>query len=522
MRIMTADEVRTALAGEAEIALLDVREHGQYGEGHPLLAVNLPYSRIEIAAPALLPRKSVPIVLLDDGDGVADKAARRLTGLGYTDIAILKGGAPAWHEAGHVLFKGVNVPSKVLGELVELARHTPSVNAEELKAWQDRGDAFVLLDGRPDAEHRRMSVPGSIGCPSTELGYRFGAMVPDSTVPVVVHCAGRTRSIIGAESLRELGVENPVYALKDGTQGWQLAGFELEHGSERFAPPIDARERAFTGDAGRRLRERHGIPTVDQRRVGAWQADADRTLYLLDVRTQEEFLAGRFPGTRHAPGGQLVQATDQWIAVRNARIVLADDTGLRASMTAFWLRQMGHDVHVLACDSSRLVHKETGAPPEPAIAETLPLMPLSELKQAMAKGAVLLDFNPSAAYRKGHIGSARWRIRPRLDRLGLGRASVILLAEDRRMAELAAMDLRELDVTDLHYAPGGPDEWRAAGLEVVATPDDPSDRASVDYLFFVHDRHQGNLDAMRGYLAWETGLVDQLDERDRAVFRLVP
>ena len=79
-----------------------------------------------------------------------------------------------------------------------------------------------------------------------------------------------------------------------------------------------------------------------------FEEDSDRTLYVLDVRDPAEFRAGHRPGSRNAPGGQLVQATDNWVGVRNARIVLVDDTGVRARMAAAWLRQMGHrDVFVV-------------------------------------------------------------------------------------------------------------------------------------------------------------------------------
>ena len=66
------------------------------------------------------------------------------------------------------------------------------------------------------------------------------------------------------------------------------------------------------------------------------------------MRTPEEFAAGAVPGFVHAPGGQLVQATDQWIGTRGARVVLVDDEEVRAPMTAQWLRQLGHEAYVLA------------------------------------------------------------------------------------------------------------------------------------------------------------------------------
>ena len=223
--------LRHWLADGAELALFDVREAGQFGEGHLFFAVPLPYSRLELDAPRLAPRKAVRLVLVDDGDGIATLAAGRLEALGYRQGLVLDGGVAAWQAAGHPLFKGVNVPSKTFGELVEHAYATPHISAHALDQWRREGKRFVLLDGRTLEEHHKMTIPGSVACPNGELAYRIGTLVPDADVPVVINCAGRTRSILGAQTLRNLGLANPVLALENGTQGWYLAGLTLEHGS---------------------------------------------------------------------------------------------------------------------------------------------------------------------------------------------------------------------------------------------------------------------------------------------------
>jgi rhodanese-related sulfurtransferase len=522
MRWLPAQEVKTRLTAGGEIAFLDVREHGQYGEGHPFFAAPLPYSRLEIDAPRLLPRKTAPIILLADGDGVAEKATRRLAALGYTDIAAVEGGVPGWAAVGYALFKGVNVPSKAFGEMVEHARHTPAIDATGLKAMQDRGEDFVLLDGRTVAEYRKMNIPGGIACPNAELGHRLPLLVPDETTPVVINCAGRTRSIMGAQSLIDLGFPNPVLALENGTQGWQLAGYELERGAGRLYPgDLRAAELAASCERANTFIGTHRIPRVDVATLRQWQADEIRSLYVLDVRTAEEFARGHYPGARHAPGGQLVQATDQWVAVRGARIVLCDDTGLRAAITAHWLRQMGHDASVLGYDVTRPAAdqpmEEIGV-----VEEVLPKVDAVALYGMLADGAVaLLDLNGSMAYRHQHIDGAQWAIRPRLERFDIASDQpVVLTAAERALAEYAATDIREMGCGSIHYLAGNEADWRAAGLKIIASPDNPPDKDCVDYLFFVHDRHAGNLEACRQYLAWETGLLDQMDEQEKSVFRV--
>jgi rhodanese-related sulfurtransferase len=522
MERLSPRDVKQRLTGGGEIALLDVREHGQYGDGHPFFAVPLPYSRLEIGAPRLLPRKAAPMVLLDNGDGVAERAAARLAALAYRDIAIMDGGAPAWAAAGYTLFEGVNVPSKAFGEMVEHARGTPNIDAAGLKAMQDRGEDFVLLDGRTVAEYRKMNIPGGVCCPNAELGHRLSTLVPDEQTPIVVNCAGRTRSIMGAQSLIDLGFRNPVRALENGTQGWMLAGFELEHGADRlYRQDLGAAELAASRERAADFIAGHNIPVIKPTTLRQWQSDADRSLYLLDVRTAEEFTQGHYHGATHAPGGQLVQATDQWVGVRGARIVLCDDTGLRAAITAHWLRQMGHDASILDSTESAPVDplpiEEIGV-----VEDVLPRIDAAALRAMLADGAAtLLDLNGGMDFRRRHIEGARWAIRPRLDRLDIAAdRPVVLTAADRAVAEYAAMDLKETGCESVHYLTGTEADWRAAGLAMTATPDDPPDADCIDYLFFAHDRHTDNLDACRQYLAWEIALIGQMDEQEKSAFRI--
>ncbi|MGH6630128.1 MAG: rhodanese-like domain-containing protein, partial [Burkholderiales bacterium] len=257
MKTVTPKQLKAMLHDGAEIALLDVREAGQFGESHLLFATPLPYSRLELGVGALVPRKSVRVVVCDDGVvGVAERAAERLRALGYTDVSVLAGGTKSWDAAGYALFAGVNVPSKTFGELVEHACHTPRVTVQELARMQAAGEDFVILDGRPFSEYQKMNIPGGICCPNAELPYRVSSIVTNPRTRIVVNCAGRTRSIIGAQTLINFGIPNPVVALENGTQGWLLADFKLERGSarrypdhfdEKRLPELQKRARALAG-----------------------------------------------------------------------------------------------------------------------------------------------------------------------------------------------------------------------------------------------------------------------------------
>lgn len=504
-----------------EIALLDVREHGQFGESHLFYAVPLPFSRLEPDIARLVPRRNARCVVYDSGGpgsfGVAERAAGQLEALGWRNVHVLDGGTRAWRAAGHALFAGVNLPSKTFGELAEHAYGTPRISADELAQALARGERIVVLDGRPVSEFRKMNIPTAMCCPNGELPYRVKSIVPDDETPIVVNCAGRTRSIIGAQTLINLGVPNPVYALENGTQGWYLRDHRLEHGGTRAYPP-DSGTPALRGNA-RRLADRFGVETVDAATAREWATQKDRTLYLCDVRTPEEFARGSLPGAQHTPGGQLMQAFDQYIGIRGARLVLFDSDGVRAPTVASWLRQMGHDAWVLEDGlQSGLALQSAAAPQAPPLGR----IGAAEAARLAGRGEIaLVDLRGSMDYRKAHAAGAKWSVRPRLaqDLLDERRPAVIF-ADDVAAASWAVETEWPAGMERPRLLEGGLDAWRNAGFAVEATSDEPPDADCIDFLFFVHDRHDGNKEAARRYLDWETGLVAQLDEREIAAFRL--
>jgi len=337
-------DVRRALLLREEIALLDLRFEAAFATGHPLFAANMAVDRIAVEAAVRLPRKDVPVVLFDDGEGLAADGAERLAALGYSNVRALDGGLRAWRAAGYEVFEDVNSYSKAFGELVEARRHTPSFSADEVaKLIADKAN-IAILDVRRFDEYATMNIPGSVSVPGAELVLRAGEAAPDPETTIIVNCAGRTRSIIGTQSLINAGVPNKVRALRNGTIGWTLARHTLNHGADRrgaIGPfeggPANARDVAY----------RAGVRHVGANEMAALVAETSRTLYRFDVRDAEEYAAGHLPGFRHYPGGQLVQETDMAAPVRGARILLTDDKGVRADMTASWLAQMGWEVYVL-------------------------------------------------------------------------------------------------------------------------------------------------------------------------------
>ena len=513
------------LGDAREIALVDVREEGEFGWNHPLHAINVPYSTLERDIATPVPRLATRIVLIDDGEhDVAARAARRLAALGYSDVAVLEGGVIAWRDAGQTLFAGVNVPSKAFAEFVELAYRTPQLDPQELNARREAEPGLVVLDCRTAEEFERFHVPGAISAPGAELLHLVDAYLDDPARTIVVSCAGRTRGIIGAQALIDAGVRNPVFALSGGTQAWRRAGFELASGA---VPAANAN--AAPGDAAQvradSLAARFDVRWIDHALLREWQADAARTTYLFDVRTAREFDAGHLVGSVHAPGGQLVQTTDRWIGTRRACVVLVDEHRTRAIGTAHWLAQLGIDVYVLRDPFAgmTLVRDRRAADFDaPLRAQAWIAPPVAA--QRLREGAAGFVAGSSAAYRKGHPAGAEWVNRARLDAVIdtlREKQAAVVFGDDDTLASLVAIDLRErVPDAQIECVRGGVAAWRAADLPVDATPQHPADEARIDYLFWAHDRHEGNVAAITKYLQWEEQLPAQIGDAARAGYRL--
>ena len=515
MKTISAAQVRAVLLTEQELALLDVREQGVHYRGHPFFASSAPLSKLELMIGDLVPRRTVPVVVLDaGGEGLAEKAAERLVAMGYTDVAVLEDGCQGWQAAGGELFSGVNVPSKAFGEFVEHHYDTPRIPPEELRRWLAEGRKLVILDSRPYEEYHRMNIPGGIDTPGAELAWRVHDLAPDPDTTVVVNCAGRTRSIIGCQSLRNAGIPNPVVALKDGTMGWDLAGFECERGSKRVAPPPSAKGIAKARAVAETVAQRFEVRFVHAEQVRRWAADPARTLYLLDVRTREEFERSHIAGARHAPGGQLVQASDEYVAVRNARVVLVDPDRVRAVMTASWLNQMGwNDVHVL--DDVSGFALETG--PRPSV-----LIKKWSTVDVGAAGGTVIDFSTSLRYHHSHIPGAWWAVRSRLAeaKASIGEADRLLLtSEDGALAHLAAPEVAALwPQAQVRVLEGGNASWTAAGRPT----ESGTGRATTardDVWYKPYDHASDYQKHARDYLAWEVALVDQIKRDPTVRFR---
>jgi rhodanese-related sulfurtransferase len=396
--------------------------------------------------------------------------------------------------------------------------HVPELEATELHERMERGDKLVILDTRTPEEYQRFCIPGGRSVPGGELALRITDITtdldPDTTI--IVNCAGRTRSIIGTRVLQRMGMQN-VYGLKNGTSGWVLAGYQLETGADRVALPTPSVAGMAAAEAyAARLAQEDGVRFLDVAALQALLARREQeTVYLIDVRTQEEYAAGHIPGFRWFPGGQAVQRSDDVAVVHNCPIVFACDRKARATLTASWYRQMGFN-EVYAVEGGTTAWAASGLALEPGLAEPPPsgldvarsqVSLLSPQALQASQPPVIIFVDTSQDFARGHVPGAHWVPRGWLE-LRIAEVtpsretSVAVTCLDGRNATLAGVTLKELGYQHVAVLDGGMAAWQKAGLPVekglagvMAPPN--------DVVLSGPDR---NFADMMNYLRWEEAL----------------
>ncbi len=517
-KTIACEDLATLLASDKLYAMFDVRERGEFNDCQIAGATSLPRSQIEFRAAELVPNPTIPLVLYDEGGARAQLAAATLAAAGYIDISLLEGGLSAWQKEKFPTVSGVNVPSKAFGEKVHRDRQIPEVTPEELKKLKEQRDDVLIFDTRTPEEFQRFCIPGGNNVPGGDLIHWVDTLSQNPELPVVVNCAGRTRSIIGTAALQRLGLKN-VRALKNGTMGWVLAGYDLELRPARavFTPPPGSREKA--GELALRVAEEEEIFLISPEDMLASFNDKAGVNYLIDVRSEPEYESGHVPGSISVPGGQAVQRADDFIAVPNGRIVFISNAPARAVMAAYWYRQMGfRDVAVLR--GGLHAWRAAGRPLVSGLKQNEPLgfsqavktvrlvAPEEARSRSQSPSLLILDVGSSTDYESGHVPGARWISRGWLD-LELGShvsdfgQTILLTCRDGRRSVLAARTLRNLGYKNCLSLNGGTEGWLAAGY--------PAEKGLTHCLSEANDvvlspSIKGDKAAMRQYLDWEIEL----------------
>ena len=481
-RTITPADLDNLLTSGGWHAFIDVSDPPEYNDAHIPGFSLVPRSEIEFRIGRLVPSKGSPVVLTDDDGRRAALAAPTLERMGYGDVSVLAGGVGRWALEGYPTEWGVNVPSKDFGEKIHVQQHLPELRADEIHQRMQRGEKFVFLDARPPEEHRAVTVPGSRCVPGGELPLRMAELAPDPEATVVVHCAGRTRSIIGTSVLERMGIPN-VYEMTNGTAGWRMAGLELEFGSDRVDMPEPSPESLrLAEEFADRIGREDGVRylTVDEL---SQRMSTGEPPYLIDVRTAEEFSQGHIPGFWWIPGGQVVQKSDEAVAVHDADIIFACDGRARSTVTASWFRQMGFP-NVYVVDGGTTAWADRGFDLEAGMAGIPPfghvdalhetnLVSPDDLRNALdgPNHHAVIFVDPSDRFAAGHVPGSAWAPRGHLeflieDVVASKSQPVVVTCSGGINSVLAGATLRELGYRDVRVLDGGTGAWADAGLPI--------------------------------------------------------
>jgi rhodanese-related sulfurtransferase len=516
MRTISRAALRDLLESEQEYALFDIRETGEYNAGHIPGATSLPRRDLEFRLADLVPVRDTRVIVAGDGTERENLAASTIDSCGYGAVYALDGGVAAWSNTGYSLETGVNVPSKNFGETIHETRAVPEIEPRELHARLERGEALGIFDTRMPAEFGRFCIPGGLNVPGGDL-ILWADDLKQRPETIVVNCAGRTRSIIGTETLRRLGLKN-VFALKNGTMGWLLAGLDLEREPKRTTQRPSERSLLAAEQLAAEIAADERIPFVSVSELRDLMSRRHkRTLYAIDVRSLEEYRSGHIPGFLAVPGGQAVQRADDFVAVRSGTIVFACAQSARAVMAAYWYLRMGFK-NTFVLKGGVQAWLEAGYESETGAPTTTPLgierarsrvdFITGDEAAAAAPDGFILDVGLSTEYAAGHLPGAAWLSRSRLEEIipplyTDRRRPFVVTCADGRQSTFAAATLKELGYRNARVLEGGTERWRSQGrpLEIgltrpLAEANDVVLSASMT----------GDKEAMRKYLEWELRL----------------
>ena len=522
--IINTHDLKALLDSQALYAVIDVRDWGEFALGQIPGTNCVPRGSLEKYISVLVPKTDTHTVLYCDTGQRSTRAAASLETLGYTNVSVLDGGITAWTAAGYETLHGWSLRGKIYGERLQVEEDIPEMTAEELHARLDRGERLPIFDTRTEPEFQTAHLPGAYCAPGGQLALIAPEVAQDKSQTIVTNCAGRTRSLLGAHTLRRMGFSN-VYALKGGTGAWRIAGYtqELEKGDGAPVPWISETSISTCKQFAEQIVQEDGISSIIPQDLHARQENG-KLLYLLDVRLLSEYQAGHIPGALFCPGTQVALLVESLVGVKNAPIITTCADRARAIIAASLLKGTGYpDVSVLEGGTTAWTAAgfdlETGDPEEidfgqpvwmARLLQGLPAgvepqaLPISGLDEATeqadlltpqalqakldaGKPAVLLDVRSIGDFATAHVPGARWLSRGRLD-LQIEHAvpdktsPVVLMCRKGNLSPLSVPTLKAMGYTRVAILQDGFDAWQAAGLPTEQGLGDLSSDAELEKL----------------------------------------
>ena len=315
------------------ISFLDIRERKQYVHGFAFGSVNCPFSKFKYLIKELVPDVNTTLILI----GVKNinqktQIQKILKKLKYHRSFFIKGDYKIWKKYKFPLWAGEYTFSKAFGEWIEITSNIKNLYAKELYKIHKKNHNYLQIDARPKKEFEKFSLPQSVQCSGGELPCYINN-TENLRKNYIVHCAGRTRSIIAYQTLKDFNFKNKKYVLNGGTQNWVLNGFDRKFKNQS---KIKSTKINYKNDLklANSIAKKFKIPSTQI-------MNKQTNCYNFQINSEIKNFK-KIPGWKQVNATTLIQSTDKFISSTNTKILIFSNIPSSAVFTVIWLRRMGY------------------------------------------------------------------------------------------------------------------------------------------------------------------------------------
>ena len=472
IRLVQIDEALQILRTTHRIAFIDVRDRKSYVDEHPIFAVNAPIDSIESQIKQLFGDEPGIALIIGDNPTMTDWAAAVIADATRLTPQIIDGGFDVWKNHRHPVWGGEYTPSKAFGEWVETTGNIQNIKPEDAI----NSPPHYQFDVRPFTEFQKFSLPSSIHCPTGQLG---ALTIPHSSI--YLHCAGRTRGIIAAQTLADQDFDASIYCITGGTQGWELAGGVRSFNNHRSAEGFFSEE--TMKQHASHLINKFNLPIATKDCESKW-ANSETPFRIITVDEDQKTDRAISPTT-------LIQSTDQYLGTHNMSIVVQGPNQLDCAVSVLWLRRMGWDSWL----------REEFAPE--SVASSYAGIKPPEWNDEWLRADCIIDIRPSKAFKASRLRGSKWIPRSQFNALRTSDRHLIV-------CDHAQITHTQTLVNALNLSESNCITWDVIPKEYIDSCAISFETHPVDQALFFPDRHQGNLEHAKGYLDWEHSLLPTL------------
>ena len=315
------------------ISFLDIRKRKEYVYGFAFGSVNCPFSKFKYLIKELVPDINTTLILIGVKNiNQKNQIQKMLKKLKYHRSFIIKGDYKIWKKYKFPIWAGEYTFSKAFGEWIEITSTIKNLYAKELYKIHNQNHNYLQIDARPKKEFEKFSLPQSVQCSGGELPCYINN-AENLRKNYIVHCAGRTRSIIAYQTLKDFNFKNKKYVLNGGTQNWVLNGFDrkFKNQSKITSTKINYKDDLKLANS---IVKKFKIPTTQI-------MNKKTNSYNFQINSEIKNFK-KIPGWKQVNATTLIQSTDKFISSTNTKVLIFSNIPSSAVFTVIWLRRMGY------------------------------------------------------------------------------------------------------------------------------------------------------------------------------------